>query len=49
LEERVPRLFDGGRRSGVLENYYLEMGGRPIRVRGEAEGASIGGEAISFL
>ncbi|MFP3209080.1 MAG: CRISPR-associated protein Cas5 [Nitrososphaeria archaeon] len=49
LEERVPRLFDGGRRSGVLENYYLEIGGRPIRVRGEAEGASIGGEVISFL
>lgn len=49
LEERVPRLYDGGRRSGILENYYLEIGGRSLRVRGEAEGASIGGEVISFL
>ncbi|MGC8969814.1 MAG: CRISPR-associated protein Cas5 [Conexivisphaera sp.] len=41
IEERVPRSFDPGRLSGRLENYYLELQGRPIRISGRFGGAPV--------
>ncbi|BCS93388.1 CRISPR-associated protein Cas5 [Metallosphaera javensis (ex Sakai et al. 2022)] len=46
VEELVPREFDGERHSGPLVNYYLEVRGRPIRVKGKAEGVRCGETAV---
>ena len=56
IEERVPRSFDAGRRSGRLENYYLELQGRPVLISGARgapadgpAGATCDGERVMFL
>lgn len=38
IEELVPREFDRDRHSGPLKNYYLELGGKAVRVKGKAKG-----------